>query len=69
MSRRVSAIVQVEMKVLVHVGNWEAKTNFEDLEQQALREARQSLGHHLRNTNIKVMGEPGVMTVTVKESN
>lgn len=69
MSRRVSAVVQVELRVLVHVGSWEAKTNFEDLEQQALREAKASLGKVCHNTNVRMVGEPGIMTVTVKESN
>lgn len=69
MGKRISASVLVEMKVQVHVGSWEASASFDSLQEQARREARNSLEHHLRNTNVKVLGEPGVMSVVLKEGN
>lgn len=69
MSRRVSAQVQVELKVMVHVGSWQATASFEELMVQAEREAKAAITQLCRNTSIRLVNEPGVMSVLVKESN
>jgi len=69
MSRRVTAQCFVELKVVVHVGNWDAATSFEALERQALREAEAAVRNCFKNSAIQLTGQPGVMSVTVKECN
>ncbi|WP_208951683.1 hypothetical protein [Rahnella sp. ChDrAdgB13] len=56
MAKRLTAEVYMQLSVSVHVGGWEASASFEELREQAEREARASLGHHLKNSNIKLHG-------------
>lgn len=57
----------MQLTVSVHVGGWQASASFEELKEQAEREARKSLDHHLKNSNIKQAGTAAVMSVIIKE--
>lgn len=63
-----SANVYVEVTLNVHVGNWDPRATFESLLQQAKREAVQILETKLQGTGVTLKGEPGAMTVLLKES-
>ncbi len=67
MAKRLTAEVYMQLTVSVHVGGWQASASFEKLKEQAEREARKSLNHHLKNSNIKQTNNPAVMSVIIKE--
>lgn len=67
MSKKVSAAVYMELKVVVHVGNWDANQSFEQLHKQAEREARNSLSNQLKNSSIQLTSEASTMRVVTSE--
>lgn len=68
--KNVSAKVYMRLTVEVHVGNWEGNTNFNSLYEQAKREAFNSVTHHLKNTNIKLVDlHKGEMSVHIVKGN
>lgn len=69
MSKKVSAAVYMELKVVVHVGNWDANQSFEQLHKQADREARNSLTNQLKNSSIQLTSEASTMKVVTSEEN
>lgn len=65
---KVSASVYMTVKVEVYVGDWEAAQPFEQLHQQAEREAKQTLTNALSNSrSIRLLQESSVMHVITKE--
>lgn len=69
MSKKVSAAVYMELKVVVHVGSWDANQSFEQLHKQADREARNSLSNQLKNSSIQLTSEASIMKVVTTEEN
>lgn len=66
---KVSASVYMTLKVEVHVGNWEASQPFEQLHQQAEREAKRAISNVFGTSGkYRVINEPAVMHVVTKES-
>lgn len=63
-----SANVYVEVTLNVHVGNWSESATFQSLLQQAKKEAIQILAKKLEGTGVTIKGEPGNMTVLLKET-
>jgi hypothetical protein len=63
--KTISAAVRVTLQVDVYVGNWDAKTTFMDLREQAIREAKLKLGNALakQGQEISVVDEPVAMRV------
>lgn len=61
------AEVYIELKVKVHVGAWDPKTDFEGLYRQAARESQQKLERVLGKNGCQVVGTPGVMSVSISE--
>jgi hypothetical protein len=65
---KVSASVYMTLKVVVHVGDWDAAQPFEQLHKQADREARAALEKAFQQQpRIKICNTPSVMHVTTQE--
>lgn len=64
-----TANVYVDVTLTVSVGNWSESATFESLLKQAKKEAVQILAKKLEGTGVTIKGEPGNMTVLLKESN
>lgn len=68
---KVSASVYMTLKVEVYVGDWEAAQPFEQLHQQASREAAQAMTNLLHEGKEKgkfrIVNEPAIMHVVTKE--
>lgn len=65
---KVSASVYMTLCVEIHVGDWEAGQSFQQLHEQAEREARQALSGYLSgNPNIRLKKDSAVMHVVTKE--
>jgi len=68
MSKNVTAKVYMRLSVEVHVGNWCGGQDFNSLYNQALREARNSVAHICKNTNVKLIdAHKGEMNVHIQE--
>lgn len=68
MSKKVSAAVYMELKVVVHVGNWEANQSFEQLHKQAEREARNAITNQIKSNSIQLTSEAAIMKVVTTEA-
>lgn len=68
---KVSAAVYMTLQVEVYVGSWDAAQPFEQLHQQAVREAAQKLSNVLQkgggSGEVKLTREAAVMHVVTKE--
>lgn len=68
MSKKVSAAVYMELKVIVQVGNWDANQSFEQLHKQAEREARNAVVNQIKSNNIQLTSEAAIMKVITTEA-
>lgn len=65
---KVRAAVYMTFEVEVHVGCWEAAQSFEQLHNQATREAKNILSNKLLSSEIKLNPDKiGVMKVVTKQ--
>lgn len=67
MSKKVSAAVYMELKVIVHVGNWDANQSFEQLHKQAERQARNAIANQIKSNSIQLTSEAAIMKVVTTE--